>query len=80
MDKQHKVLVQASAGELSASPIPNTRSGAEVVPSAAQLWAAADLIVKVKEPVPAEYSYFRDGLALFTYLHLAPAPELPIIS
>ncbi len=77
MDKQHKVLVQASAGELSAFPDSESlAAGAEVVPSAAQLWAAADLIVKVKEPVPAEYPYFRDGLALFTYLHLAPAPEL----
>jgi alanine dehydrogenase len=77
VDAQHKVLVQASAGELSAFPDSEyIAAGAEIVPSAAQLWAAAELIVKVKEPVPAEYPYFRDGLALFTYLHLAPAPEL----
>ena len=77
VDAGHRVLVQASAGELSAFPDGEyTAAGAEIVPTAAPVWAAAEMIVKVKEPVPAEYPYFRDGLVLFTYLHLAPAPEL----
>jgi alanine dehydrogenase len=40
------------------------------------VWSKSDLVVKVKEPQPAEYPYFRPGLTLFTYLHLAPLPEL----
>ena len=77
VDAGHKVLIQASAGDFSAFPDSEyVAAGAEVIPSAAQLWSAAELIVKVKEPVAAEYPYFRDGLTIFTYLHLAPAPEL----
>lgn len=76
-DAGHKILVEASAGELSAFPDAEyVASGAEIIASAAQLWAAAEIIVKVKEPIAQEYSHFRPGLALFTYLHLAPAPEL----
>jgi alanine dehydrogenase len=44
--------------------------------SAADVWKKADLVVKVKEPQQSEYQYFRPGLILFTYLHLAPLPEL----
>ena len=44
--------------------------------TAAQVWSGAELVVKVKEPQTAEYRYFRPGLILFTYLHLAPLPEL----
>src|SRR5687767_11323106 len=51
-------------------------SGAGIVHTAAEVWSGADLIVKVKEPQPSEYSYLRPGLVLFTYLHLAPLPEL----
>jgi alanine dehydrogenase len=73
----HKVLVEASAGELSAFPDGEYISaGAEILNTAAQLWKSADMVVKVKEPIAQEYPYFRHGLALFTYLHLAPAPEL----
>jgi alanine dehydrogenase len=50
-------------------------AGATIVPAAADAWSA-DLVVKVKEPLPEEYSYFYNGLSLYTYLHLAPAPEL----
>src|SRR5581483_9681438 len=39
-------------------------------------WGSADMVVKVKEPVEKEYPYFREGLVLFTYLHLAPIPDL----
>ncbi len=43
---------------------------------AAELWSKSDLVVKVKEPQPSEYPFLRPGLVLFTYLHLAPLPEL----
>ena len=43
---------------------------------AADVWNFAEMIMKVKEPLPEEYSFFREGLILFTYLHLAPEPEL----
>jgi alanine dehydrogenase len=46
------------------------------VATAAEVWNQAELVVKVKEPQPAEYGFLRPGLTLFTYLHLAPLPEL----
>ena len=73
----HKVLVEAGAGV--GSSIPNreyVEAGAEIVETAAQVWKQSDLVVKVKEPQTSEYQYFRPGLVLFTYLHLAPLPEL----
>src|SRR5262249_36129019 len=52
------------------------QAGAEIVASAAHVWGAADLVVKVKEPQASEYGFLRPNLILFTYLHLAPLPEL----
>ena len=52
------------------------KPGARIVPTAAEVWAQSDLVVKVKEPQPSEYGFLRPGLILFTYLHLAPLPEL----
>jgi alanine dehydrogenase len=73
----HKVLVEAGAGRGSAiSDKEYEEAGARVVPTAAEVWSGADLVVKVKEPQPSEYGYLRKGLVLFTYLHLAPLPEL----
>ncbi len=73
----HQVLVQRSAGEGSAIPDEQyLEAGAELVASAAEVWSRADLVVKVKEPQPAEFEFLRPGLILFTYLHLAPLPEL----
>lgn len=73
----HKVLVQTGAGELSAFPDDEYQNaGAEIVGSAYDTWRLADMVVKVKEPVEKEYPYFRPGLVLFTYLHLAPLPGL----
>jgi alanine dehydrogenase len=73
----HTVLVQTQAGEASTLHDEEyTHAGATIVGTAAEVWGAADLIVKVKEPQPAEYGYFRPNLTLFTYLHLAPLPEL----
>ena len=73
----HKVLVQTGAGDLSAFPDDDYQNaGAEIVGSAYDTWRLADMVVKVKEPVEKEYGYFREGLLLFTYLHLAPLPAL----
>ncbi len=77
VDSGHKVLVEHEAGTLSAFPDDDYQSaGAEIVGSAYDVWRLADMIVKVKEPVEKEYRHFRPGLVLFTYLHLAPLPEL----
>jgi alanine dehydrogenase len=73
----HKVLVETGAGDLSAMPDDEYQSaGAEIVGSAYDVWRLADMVVKVKEPVEKEYAHFREGLVLFTYLHLAPLPAL----
>ncbi len=73
----HKVLVETQAGELSAFPDDDYQNaGAEIVGSAHNVWGMAEMVVKVKEPTEKEYGFFRDGLTLFTYLHLAPLPEL----
>src|SRR6201992_2250835 len=73
----HKVLVETHAGELSAFTDDDYQSaGAEIVGSAHNVWGNADMVVKVKEPVEKEYGFFRPTLTLFTYLHLAPLPEL----
>jgi alanine dehydrogenase len=76
-ERGHRVLVEANAGIGSSIPDDEyLEAGAEVLSSAKEVWSKADLIVKVKEPQPAEYEFFRPGLILFTYLHLAPLPEL----
>ncbi len=73
----HDVLVEQHAGELSAFTDDEYQAaGAEIVGAAANVWANAEMVVKVKEPTEKEYGYFRPGLTLFTYLHLAPLPEL----
>jgi alanine dehydrogenase len=73
----HKILIETHAGEESAFSDDEYQSaGAEIVGEAARVWDHAEMIVKVKEPVEKEYIFFRDGLVLFTYLHLAPLPAL----
>ncbi len=72
----HAVMVEFSAGAGSGFPDEAyRRAGAELVPRET-LFAQAHLIVKVKEPVREEHALLREGVALFTYLHLAPNPEL----
>src|SRR5262252_2758252 len=72
----HRVLVEHTAGEGSGiSDEQYVAAGATVVPNAAEAWAA-DMVVKVKEPLPAEFGFFREGLVLYTYLHLAAEAEL----
>jgi alanine dehydrogenase len=71
----HEVLVQAGAGEGSSIADADFKAaGAELISSAEQVWADADLLLKVKEPMPDEYQYQRRGQTLFTYLHLAASP------
>jgi alanine dehydrogenase len=73
----HTVLVEQGAGE--GSGITNAQyreAGAGLAASAGEVWAQADLLMKVKEPLPPEYPLLRPGLILYTYLHLAPLPEL----
>jgi len=73
----HEVLVETHAGEGSSlTDREYMQAGAHLMETAGEVWAKADLVVKVKEPQPAEYAHFRPGLVLFTYLHLAPLPEL----
>lgn len=68
----HQVHVESGAGEESGFSNADYRSaGAQVLQSAAEVWSDADMIVKVKEPLPSEYAFFRPGLILFTFLHLA---------
>ncbi|WIM88355.1 alanine dehydrogenase [Candidatus Mycobacterium wuenschmannii] len=68
----HDVLFQAGAGDGSAITDSDVKAaGAQVVSTADEVWAESDLILKVKEPIPQEYSRMRSGQTLFTYLHLA---------
>lgn len=73
----HKVYIETSAGL--GSGISNedfVNAGAELLDSAADVWGKADMVIKVKEPIAPEYQYFRPGLVLFTYLHLAAEEAL----
>jgi alanine dehydrogenase len=73
----HDIVIQAGAGEGSAIPDAEYEAqGARMVPDAAAVLDEAELILKVKEPQPEEVALLRSGHTLFTYLHLAPAPEL----
>jgi alanine dehydrogenase len=73
----HQVSVQTGAGDGSSIPdAAYVAAGATISPDAASTWNEAEMVLKVKEPIPSEYGYFRDNLVLFTYLHLAAEPEL----
>ncbi len=72
----HKVLVQRDAGMgINLSNEDYLRAGATIIDSAEEIFAKADMIVKVKEPQPQECKMLRPGQILFTYLHLAPDPS-----
>ncbi len=72
----HEVLVETRAGEGSYfEDIDYVQAGAEISDSQSQVWDV-DMVIKVKEPLSEEYAYFKEGLILFTYLHLANEPEL----
>ncbi len=68
----HRVILESGAGEGSGFPDPDyKKAGADVLNSPAEVWTGSEMVVKVKEPLPSEYPYFRPGLILFTFLHLA---------
>ncbi|MBZ0251136.1 MAG: alanine dehydrogenase [Burkholderiales bacterium] len=72
----HEVLVERGAGAgIGAGDAAWEKAGARIAADAAEVFATADLVVKVKEPQPAEIARLRPGQVLFTYLHLAPDPE-----
>ncbi len=73
----HEVLIEAGAGLGSGlTDEMYTVNGARIVPTAAEVWAGADLIVKVKEPQSTEWPHLRQGQLVFTYFHLAASEEL----
>lgn len=77
LNSGHRVLVERGAGEGSSFSDRDYASiGVELLDTAAEVWAGADLVVKVKEPLPAEFGFLRPELVLFTYLHLASSEEL----
>ena len=76
-ERGHEVVIQAGAGVASGfADAQYAAQGAVIAPDADAVFAAAEMIVKVKEPLAPEVARLRAGQILFTYLHLAPAPEL----
>jgi alanine dehydrogenase len=72
----HEVYVEAEAGLGSAIPDDEyVKAGGTILPTADDVWATGDLILKVKEPIASEYDRMRPGQTLFTYLHLAASAE-----
>jgi alanine dehydrogenase len=75
----HLVVIESNAGVGSGfNNHDYAAAGAQVVDHPGDVWSQADMIMKVKEPLYSEYSYFRKGLILFTYLHLAAEPLLTL--
>ena len=73
----HRVLIEKGAGEGSGFLDEEyEKAGAEVLSKAGDVWNRSEMIVKVKEPLEEEYGYFREGLIIYTYFHLAAEPEL----
>ena len=72
----HQVIVETNAGGgISAADDEYKRAGATIVDTAAEIFAQAEMVVKVKEPLAVERAMLREGQILYTYLHLAPDPE-----
>ena len=79
-DSGHRVLIEKGAGEgAGISDSEFEKGGANLVSSAAEVYGETDLVMKVKEPLPPEYDLLRPGLMIYTFLHLAPAPELTAV-
>ena len=78
VQRGHEVLVEAGAGGGSSFPDDNYESVGAKLCSADEVWGESDLLLKVKEPLPSEYELLREGLVLFTYLHLAASEELTL--
>jgi alanine dehydrogenase len=77
--KGHQVLVEREAGTGSGIPDAEFAKAGATLASAADVWARAEMIVKVKEPLPPEYGLIRDGQIIYTYFHLAAVPELAAV-
>src|SRR5436853_4949553 len=75
VQRGHDVLVETGAGEGSAFPDSEYAAVGARLATGAEVWGEADLLLKVKEPIPSEYPLMREGLVLFTYLHLAANEE-----
>ncbi len=75
-ERGHRVLVERGAGLGSGIRDGEYAAAGATLESAERVWAAAEMIIKVKEPLPPEYPRLRAGQVLFTYLHLAAAPDL----
>lgn len=76
-DAGHQVIVEKDAGDGSGfGDALYQKAGAQIIDSADDIWARAEMIIKVKEPIEPEYPHMREGQLLFTYLHLAPDREL----
>ena len=72
----HEVMIEKGAGLGSGfTDEEYAAAGAALIDTAKEVWDASEMIIKVKEPLPAEYGFFHEGLILYTYLHLAPDPE-----
>lgn len=72
----HEVFIEKNAGLASGfSDEEYVKAGARIVETAREAWSF-EMVMKVKEPIESEYRYFREGMILFTYLHLAAAPKL----
>jgi len=74
--KGHNIIVEVSAGEGSGFTDEDYRNEGALIADRNRLFNDSDMIVKVKEPLASEYGLFKEGQPLFTFLHLAPAPEL----
>lgn len=73
----HTVMVETHAGENSGfTDLQYIKAGAEIIPTAAEVYAAAEMIMKVKEPIACEYKLIRPGQLVFTYFHFASGKEL----
>ncbi len=72
----HVVLIEQGAGDGSGfSDLEYKEAGATIIDSAAELYESAEMVVKVKEPLPQEYPLLKENLILFTFLHLSPFPR-----
>src|SRR5204863_9895485 len=75
--REHEVIIQSEAGAGSSIFDADFEAqGARIAPDAESVFAEAEMVLKVKEPQPQEVALLRPGQVLFTYLHLAPNPEL----
>lgn len=76
-DRGHKLFVETKAGQgIGATDDQYAKAGATILDTAKEIWDKAEMIIKVKEPIAAEYDKMKPGLILYTYLHLAAEPEL----